>query len=263
MSSGAYLCYKSLIGSFESSLKKKLRSSANMSILQLFYSPVLALVSAPILHVGWALINILYNVYKWLQRHNKIFHLAFQHVVISVNRVFLVIQCCTAMFYSYKTPAAIILRRHNCVTLLPHALQANCKKKIHVRRRNGNNSAHLQSILPIAELYFRPWCLRDASELVDVSSSAVSSSSSSFSVMPGSSASWSGSTHRPGMRKAESYELHSGPTMCVMNDSWSLASCGAARSMKGLIGRPRLDSSSPCVSRHQCNITTGRMKAKT
>lgn len=199
---------------------------------------------------------------KWLQRHNKIFHLAFQHVVISVNSVFLVIQCCTAMFYSYKTPAAIVLRRHNCVTLLPHALQQTAKK-FHVRTRNGNKSSHFQSALPNAELCFRRWCLRDASELVDVSSSAVSSSSSSFSVMPGSSTSRSGSTQRPGMRKAESYELQSGPTMCVMKDSWSLASCGAARSMKGLIGRPRLDSSSPCVSPHQRNITTGRMKAKT
>ncbi|TNN82064.1 hypothetical protein EYF80_007710 [Liparis tanakae] len=31
-----------------------------------------------------------------------------------------------------------------------------------------------------------------------------------------------------------------------MKDSWSLANCGAARSMKGLTGRPWLDSSSPC-----------------
>lgn len=81
-----------------------------------------------------------------------------------------------------------------------------------------------------------------------MSSSAVSSSSSSFSVISGSSASGSGSTHRPGMSQAESYELHSGPTMCVMNDSWSLANCGADRSMKGLMGRPRLDSSSPYIN---------------
>lgn len=33
--------------------------------------------------------------------------------------------------------------------------------------------------------------------------------------------------------------------MWVMNDSCSLASCGAERSMNGLMGRPRLASSSP------------------
>lgn len=97
--------------------------------------------------------------------------------------------------------------------------------------------------------------LREVSELVDMSSSAVSSSSSSFSVLSGSSASGSGSTHRPGMREAESYELHSGPTMCVMKDSCSLANWGAARSMKGLMGRPRLDSSSPYQNTHKAHIS--------
>ena len=44
--------------------------------------------------------------------------------------------------------------------------------------------------------------------------------------------------------------------MCVMKDSWSLANCGAARSIKGLMGRPRLDSSSPYENQTHTSTTS-------
>lgn len=67
---------------------------------------------------------------------------------------------------------------------------------------------HLHLLIPKVNLNLKRkislQSLRDASEQVDVSSSAVSSSSSSVSVVSGSSDPGSGSTHRPGMRQAES-----------------------------------------------------------
>ncbi|KAJ8406483.1 hypothetical protein AAFF_G00300570 [Aldrovandia affinis] len=59
----------------------------------------------------------------------------------------------------------------------------------------------------------------------------------------------------PGSRPAASYELQSGPTMWVMKDSCSLASCGEERSMKGLTGSPRLASSSPWKWQRQAHLS--------